>query len=309
MFDIIINEHTFYLVAETEADRNRWVQSICQICGFSQTKESTDTLRNLSLVSHNLCSSPAEFSSSSQPLLRAGSTADSEDVYTVKAPRNTLCKEFGDLPVDSAIPPPPHPKTLCRGSPQQRPPVSDYKYRTRGEETACLSDKSLEKSIVGQSDSASSDCNYTPINPGSDIPMSTMPHHFTSRRSEILKLGRKAKSVPLDLSNNTVINELTFKSFVTKSWSTFNHTFNPRSSKYCFWVSHTDSGDSEENCVPVQTPMSSSPVPSVTNNPAPKKSTGSANYIALHFQALSPRPHHKLSTSLSYQMRKENMSK
>ena len=88
MFDIVTNESTFYLVAETEADRNRWVQSICQICGFSQTKESIDTLRNLSSVSDNLWSSPAEFSSSSQPLLRAGSAADSEDVYTFKAPSN-----------------------------------------------------------------------------------------------------------------------------------------------------------------------------------------------------------------------------
>ncbi|ERE80504.1 GRB2-associated-binding protein 2 [Cricetulus griseus] len=223
------NECTFYLVAETEADMNRWVQSICQICNFSQTKESTDALRNLSSVSHSLCSSPAEFSSSSQHLLRArkssvpshsnqplvsshiqpalsisapqeyqhlqqcisqrtengrnasfsqstrqesdiatqklaqgsrhcinrvsgqvhdfyslskpgrhntkfkdsafdlphslasyshtkgsltGSKADSEDVYTIKAPGNTLCREFGDLLVDSAIAPPTwHPKT------------------------------------------------------------------------------------------------------------------------------------------------------------------------------------------------------
>ncbi|ERE72252.1 caspase-14-like protein [Cricetulus griseus] len=48
MFDIKTNERTFYLVAETEANMNRCVQSICQICGFSQTKESTDALRSLS---------------------------------------------------------------------------------------------------------------------------------------------------------------------------------------------------------------------------------------------------------------------
>ncbi|EGW04151.1 GRB2-associated-binding protein 2, partial [Cricetulus griseus] len=148
MFDIITNEHTFYLVAETEPDMNRWVQSICQICSFSQTKESIDTLRNFSSVSHNLCSSPAELSSSSQPLLRAGSVADSEDTF--KAPSNTLCMEFEDPLVDSAIAPPPrHPKTPWWGSPQQRPPVSDYKYSTRGEETACWSAKSLEKTVVG----------------------------------------------------------------------------------------------------------------------------------------------------------------
>ncbi|ERE72054.1 GRB2-associated-binding protein 2 [Cricetulus griseus] len=187
MFDIIIKESTFYLVAETDADRNR-------------------------------------------------------------PPRGT------------AIAPPPHPKTPCGGSPQQRPPVSDYKYPTRGEETACLSAKSLEKTTVGPSDSDSSDFNYMP-------------------------------------------------SFVIKSWSTFNHTFNPSSSQYCRSISNTDSEDSEENCVPMQNPMSPSPVPSGTNNPAPKKSTGNANSIVLDFQALSPRPHHKPSTSLSHQMKKENMFK
>ncbi|OBS73707.1 hypothetical protein A6R68_15755, partial [Neotoma lepida] len=53
VFDIKTSERTFYLVAETEADMNKWVQSICQICGFNQAEEST-----------------AEFSSSSQHLLR-----------------------------------------------------------------------------------------------------------------------------------------------------------------------------------------------------------------------------------------------
>ncbi|ERE71968.1 GRB2-associated-binding protein 2 [Cricetulus griseus] len=69
MFNIKTSERTFYLVAETEADMNKWVQSICQICSFNQAEESTDSLRNLSSVSHSPCSSPAEFSSSSQHLL------------------------------------------------------------------------------------------------------------------------------------------------------------------------------------------------------------------------------------------------
>lgn len=41
VFDIKTSERTFYLVAETEEDMNKWVQSICQICGFSQAEEST----------------------------------------------------------------------------------------------------------------------------------------------------------------------------------------------------------------------------------------------------------------------------
>ncbi|EGV92102.1 GRB2-associated-binding protein 2 [Cricetulus griseus] len=107
-----------------------------------------------------------------------GSEADNEDVYTFKASSNTLCREFGDLLVGSAIAPPPwHPKTPQWGSPQERPPVSDYKYSSRGGETACWSAKSPKKTIMGRSDSD----NYVPINPGSDIPMNTMPHQFDSQ--------------------------------------------------------------------------------------------------------------------------------
>lgn len=43
--------------------------------------------------------------------------------------------------------------------------------------------------------------------------------------------------------------------------------------------------------------MSASPVPSGTNSPAPKKSTGSVDYLALDFQPGSPSPHRKPSTS------------
>uniref|UniRef100_A0A8C2FXU3 GRB2-associated binding protein 2 n=1 Tax=Cyprinus carpio TaxID=7962 RepID=A0A8C2FXU3_CYPCA len=36
VFDIKTAERTFYLVAETEEEMNRWVRSICQLCGFNQ---------------------------------------------------------------------------------------------------------------------------------------------------------------------------------------------------------------------------------------------------------------------------------
>uniref|UniRef100_A0A8C9EYW4 PH domain-containing protein n=2 Tax=Neognathae TaxID=8825 RepID=A0A8C9EYW4_PAVCR len=163
------------------------------------------------------------------------------------------------------------------------------------------------------------------------IPMSPGPHHFDlvglssatlpmhkggamaqchRRLSEIqpppvnrnLKPDRKAKPSPLDLRNNTVIDELPFKSPVTKSWSRPSQTFNASSLQYCRPVSSqsitsTDSGDSEENYVAMQNPISASPVPSGTNSPAPKKSSGSVDYLALDFQPSSPGPHRKPSTS------------
>nr|XP_040140930.1 GRB2-associated-binding protein 2 isoform X2 [Ictidomys tridecemlineatus] len=491
VFDIKTSERTFYLVAETEEDMNKWVQSICQICGFNQAEESTDSLRNISSASQGPRSSPAELSSSSHHLLRerkssapshssqptlftfepsvsnhvqptlstsapqeylylhqcisrrtenarsasfsqgtrqksdtavqklaqgnghcvngvsgqvhgfyslpkpsrhntefrdstydlprslashghtkgslTGSETDNEDVYTFKMPSNTLCREFGDLlvdnmdvpttplsayqipktftldknhnamavaaPGDSAIAPPPRPpkpsqaETPRWGSPQQRPPISEssrsvaatiprrntlpamdnsrlhrasscetYEYPPRGGENAGRSAESMSegvspflpgKTLVGRSDSASSEDNYVPMNPGS---------------STLLAMERAAKPTPLDLRNNAVIDELPFKSPVTKSWSRANHTFNSSSSQYCRPIStqsitSTDSGDSEENYVPMQNPVSASPVPSGTNSPAPKKSTGSVDYLALDFQPGSPSPHRKPSTS------------
>ncbi|KAK2513408.1 hypothetical protein Q9966_016127 [Columba livia] len=52
IFDIKTSDRTFYLVAETEDDMNKWVRSICQICGFNQSEENTAHLEaNLSLGS------------------------------------------------------------------------------------------------------------------------------------------------------------------------------------------------------------------------------------------------------------------
>ncbi|MGE9501838.1 hypothetical protein ACQP3D_25940, partial [Escherichia coli] len=90
------------------------------------------------------------------------------------------------------------------------------------------------------------------------------------------------------------INELPFKTHVTKSLSTVNHTFNSSSSQYCHSISNTDSRDSEENYVPMQNPMSSSLYPvaltAQLQKKKKKKSTGNVNYIALDFQPVSPEP-------------------
>ncbi|XP_062872852.1 GRB2-associated-binding protein 2 [Trichomycterus rosablanca] len=42
VFDIKTAERTFYLVAETEEEMNRWVRSICQLCGFNQSEDNHD---------------------------------------------------------------------------------------------------------------------------------------------------------------------------------------------------------------------------------------------------------------------------
>uniref|UniRef100_A0A8C6XFK8 GRB2 associated binding protein 2 n=1 Tax=Naja naja TaxID=35670 RepID=A0A8C6XFK8_NAJNA len=164
------------------------------------------------------------------------------------------------------------------------------------------------------------------------IPMSPGPHHLDRvahssttfpaqkgsggssqplrRMSEIqpppinrnLKPDRKAKPTPLDLRGNSVIDELPFKSPVTKSWSRPGQTFNSNFSQYCRptstqSITSTDSGDSEENYVAMQNPVSASPIPSGKSSPAQKKSSTSVDYLALDFQPSSPGPHRKPSTS------------
>ncbi|XP_043927247.1 GRB2-associated-binding protein 2 [Protopterus annectens] len=116
-----------------------------------------------------------------------------------------------------------------------------------------------------------------------------------------LKPDRKTKPSPLDLRPIAVIDELPFKSPVTKSWCRPISAMNSLSSQHCRPVStqsitSTDSGDSEDNYVPMQNPVSASPVPSGTNSPAPRKS-GNVDYLALDFQPSSPSPNRKPSTS------------
>lgn len=55
IFDIKTSDRTFYLVAETEDDMNKWVRSICQICGFNQSEENTGTVRAMSTAKSISC--------------------------------------------------------------------------------------------------------------------------------------------------------------------------------------------------------------------------------------------------------------
>ncbi len=49
VFDIKTAERTFYLVAETEEEMNRWVRSICQLCGFNQSEDNHQGRRTTSV--------------------------------------------------------------------------------------------------------------------------------------------------------------------------------------------------------------------------------------------------------------------
>ncbi|XP_042152479.1 GRB2-associated-binding protein 2 isoform X2 [Oncorhynchus tshawytscha] len=70
VFDIKTSERTFYLVAETEEEMNKWVRSICQLCGFNQSEQNNHDGR--SSTAHMGRSLAADLSSSSSltPLTR-----------------------------------------------------------------------------------------------------------------------------------------------------------------------------------------------------------------------------------------------
>ncbi|XP_051934418.1 GRB2-associated-binding protein 2 isoform X1 [Hippocampus zosterae] len=45
VFDIKTSDRTFYLVAETEEEMNKWVRAICQLCGFNQSDDNNHDVR------------------------------------------------------------------------------------------------------------------------------------------------------------------------------------------------------------------------------------------------------------------------
>ncbi|KAM8750111.1 GRB2-associated-binding protein 2-like [Rhynchonycteris naso] len=197
------------------------------------------------------------------------------------------------------------------------------------------------KMLIGQSDSTNSEGNYMPMkrvfstllamHQAGDssqsvfVPMSSGTHHFDplgyqmtalpvhrgpSQGNEIqpppvnrnLRPDWKTKPIPLGLRNNTVIDDLPFKSPVTKSWDRAIHTFNSSSSQYYRSIStqsitSMDLRDGEENYISMQNLLSASNIPKGTNIPAPEKCAGSVNYLTLDFQPGSPSSHHKPSTS------------
>ncbi|KAI7800441.1 putative GRB2-associated-binding protein 2 [Triplophysa rosa] len=71
VFDIKTAERTFYLVAETEEEMNRWVHSICQLCGFNQSEDNPHGRRTFVCTLSILGS--ASFSQASRSSLLVGS--------------------------------------------------------------------------------------------------------------------------------------------------------------------------------------------------------------------------------------------
>ncbi|KAL4647717.1 GRB2-associated-binding protein 2 isoform X1 [Arapaima gigas] len=64
VFDIRTADRTFYLVAETEEEMNKWVRGICQLCGFNQSEENHDTGRVAVPAAHTPRSLAADLSGS-----------------------------------------------------------------------------------------------------------------------------------------------------------------------------------------------------------------------------------------------------
>ncbi|KAH0625239.1 hypothetical protein JD844_033589 [Phrynosoma platyrhinos] len=254
--------------------------------------------------------------------------------FTLDKNHNALAVASSETP---ATPPPRPPKPGQAesrwGSPQQR--LLDSEGLSMGLVAATIPRRNTlpaqNKATVARSHSADSEDNYVPMNPGSSIllsmersnddsqnlyiPMSPGPHHLDmmgmSSSTFPLHKGssssqphrRMSEIQPPPVNRNLKPDRkavicLAVPNKHTPACQAFNSNFSP----YCRPIStqsitSTDSGDSEENYVAMQNPISASPIPSGTNSPATKKSTGSVDYLALDFQPSSPSPHRKPSTS------------
>ncbi|KAJ8342802.1 hypothetical protein SKAU_G00327300 [Synaphobranchus kaupii] len=69
VFDIKTSDRTFYLVAETEEEMNKWVRGICQLCGFNQSEENHDGGRSVTSDTHGPHPMASELSGSMAPLI------------------------------------------------------------------------------------------------------------------------------------------------------------------------------------------------------------------------------------------------
>ncbi|OBS79768.1 hypothetical protein A6R68_22030, partial [Neotoma lepida] len=105
-----------------------------------------------------------------------GSETDNEDVYTFKTPNNILCQEFRDLLMDNMDVP--------------TTPLSAY--QTQVGESVSWSAQFPGKTIVGQSDSASSNDNYVPMIPGSSTLLAMERAEDNSQMAPTAQLQKKS---------------------------------------------------------------------------------------------------------------------
>ncbi|CAL1275817.1 unnamed protein product [Larinioides sclopetarius] len=141
MFDIRTPKRTYYLIAETEADMNKWVECICSVCGLKihteedflmpQDPSSTSTNPSTVVTSSNLTAVksssnpyiPISECYTGKPVLNGNfSSLDGLVQLNTSLSTNSSVDGFGDVPKE---PPPPPPKSDWTPMPN---PISDEFY-------------------------------------------------------------------------------------------------------------------------------------------------------------------------------------
>ncbi|GFY53348.1 protein daughter of sevenless [Trichonephila inaurata madagascariensis] len=138
MFDIRTPKRTYYLIAETEADMNKWVECICSVCGLkihteedflmpqdpSNNPNSVITSSNLTAVrSSSNPYIPISECYTGKPVLNGNfSSLDGLVQLNTSQSTNSSGDNFADVPKE---PPPPPPKTDWTPVPN---PISDEFY-------------------------------------------------------------------------------------------------------------------------------------------------------------------------------------
>lgn len=53
MFNVKTPKRIYYLVAENEADMNKWVDAVCQVCGLKAYTQDEEQQSNLNSISYS----------------------------------------------------------------------------------------------------------------------------------------------------------------------------------------------------------------------------------------------------------------
>ncbi|XP_035227291.1 GRB2-associated-binding protein 1-like isoform X2 [Stegodyphus dumicola] len=129
MFDIRTRKRTYYLVAETEAEMNKWVECICSVCGLKIHIEEDflvpqDSANNnvINSTTGSVASNLTEVKSSSNPYIPISECHTGKPVLNGSLPNVDAC---GDLPKE---PPPPPPPTKIDWNPIDHPIIPDEFY-------------------------------------------------------------------------------------------------------------------------------------------------------------------------------------
>uniref|UniRef100_A0A8C8A3E4 GRB2-associated binding protein 2 n=1 Tax=Oryzias sinensis TaxID=183150 RepID=A0A8C8A3E4_9TELE len=261
VFDIKTSDRTFYLVAETEEEMNKWVRSICQLCGFNQADDTHGS---------HTCAIPfiCPLFDLSRGRLTRTTIGNSDDNYVPMNPGSSpLSASQADNPSDIYIPMTPGPHFDFPGF------------------SATLPARKGSSASLCHRPTRYSDVTPPPIN------RNLKPNRKCEVFSPLVFVWLQYFTVLFGF--RAAMNSVSSQQCRPISTQSITSTDSADSEEnYVAMVIPPPLLLSSQQ----HNPVSTSPAVSGTNSPAPRK-CGNVDYLALDFQPGTPSPHRKPSTS------------